>query len=125
MFTVYKRDLADVEPLAYLEGDQNLALGSAATLAAGKLSKAAATTRPDYIVAGAQRADGTYPAMRVLATTVFAAPCAGAVTAGSKLTLATAALGVTTTTTNGVFTVENAQVASQPDGKPVVTGRFA
>lgn len=89
MFTVYKRDVADVEPNVYLKGAAGLALGSAAVLTAGSLAKAGASARPDYIIVGAQRADGTYPAARVQAHTVFAAPCsvASAAAAGTKVTL--------------------------------------
>ena len=36
MFTVYKRDVADVEPNVYLKGAAGLALGSAAVQPDGK-----------------------------------------------------------------------------------------
>lgn len=126
MFTVYKRDIADVEPLVCLPGGEGLALGSAAVLTGGSLAKAGASVRPDYIVMGARRADGTYPAARVQASTVFAAPCSetSAPAAGKKVTMTSDALGVTATE-GGAFAVELTMTETQPDGKPVVAGRFA
>lgn len=126
MFTVYKRDVADVEPTVYLPGAADLALGSAAVLTAGSLAKAGTAVKPDYIILGGQRADGTYPAARVQPTTVYAAPCsaAEAAAAGTKVTMDADALGVTATS-GGAFAVEGVLDAVQPDGKPIVAGRFA
>ena len=126
MFTVYKRDVADVEPTVYLPGAQGLALGSAAVLSSGSLAKAGASAKPDYIILGVRRADGTYPAARVQATTVYAAPCsaASAAAAGTKVTMTDDALGVTAAA-GGAFAVEGVLDEVQSDGKPIVTGRFA
>lgn len=121
MFVVYKRDIADVEPIEHLPGADGLVLGEAASLTAGALAKCAATARPDYIVLGPVH-NGLYPAIRVQRTTVFEVPCSAAVAAaGAVVTLGTDALTVTATTTSGVFTVEYTENAANT----LVRGRFA
>lgn len=71
MFLVYRREIADVEPTAYIKGAASLGLGVACKLTSGQLAKCGATDMPAYIINGPQRADGTYPVIRVLPTTIF------------------------------------------------------
>lgn len=71
MFLVYRREIADVEPTAYIKGAASLGLGVACKFTSGQLAKCAATDMPTHIINGPQRADGTYPVIRVLPTTIF------------------------------------------------------
>lgn len=125
MFKIYKRDLADVEPVEYLSPAANASLetGMAAVYSGGSLAKAGATEKPTHIVQGPARADGLVPAIRVLPTTVFETMSTAAVpesSIGSKVTLHTDGLSVTATTTGGVFTVEQTENAANG----LVRGRF-
>ena len=108
MFKIAKRALGAVEPFEYLPSDAQLALGSAATLGSGgKL--APATAAPTHMVMGEKTADGLYPALRVLPTTVFETQSSATVAAtlvGSKVTLGADAASVTATTDSGVFTID-------------------
>lgn len=120
MFTVYKRAIGDVEPFEYLPGAEELTLGSAAKVASGQLAKCGAAEKPYCIVAGAKRADGNYPVIRLLPTTIFETGASGAVTAdkvGTTLQLNETADGVTATG-GGAFTVTWA------DGGTLVRGYF-
>ncbi|HJA26279.1 MAG TPA: hypothetical protein H9795_09490 [Candidatus Fournierella merdigallinarum] len=121
MFTIYKRAIGDVEPFEYLPGAQGLAPGSAVKLASGALARCGAAETPGYILAGPQREDGDYPAVRALPTTIFEAEAAAAITAdkvGSTLQLNADADGLTATA-GGPFTVTWA------DGGTLVRGYFA
>ena len=99
-----------MEPFEYLPSDAQLALGSAATLGSGgKLAQATATAAPTHMVMGEKTADGLYPALRVLPTTVFETQSSATVAAtlvGSKVTLGADAASVTATTGSGVFTID-------------------
>ena len=120
MFRIYKRALGDVEPFEYLPGAEGLALGSAVEVASGQLAKCAATDKLVYIIAGVKRADGNYPVIRVLNTTIFEADASGAVEAdklATTLQMNAEADGLTTTA-GGAFTVTWA------DGGTVVRGYF-
>lgn len=124
MFKVYKRDLADVEPTEYLpaaEGE-TLSAGVAAVADGGRLAKAAAAQKPDFLVLGGARADGLYPAMRLLPTTVFETVSTAAVpetAVGSAVTLGTDAASVTAAA-GGAFLVERTE--NKAGGR--VFGRF-
>lgn len=120
MFRIYKRALGDVEPFEYLPGAEDLTLGTAVKVASGQMARCAATDKPAYIIAGVQRADGSYPAIRVLPTTIFEAEASGAVEAdklGTTLQLNEGADGVTAAA-GGAFTVTWA------DGGTMVRGYF-
>ena len=110
MFKIAMRALGAVEPFEYLPSDAQLALGSAATLGSGgKLAQATATAAPTHMVMGEKTADGLYPALRVLPTTVFETQSSATVAAtlvGSKVTLGADAASVTATTDSGVFTID-------------------
>ena len=104
MFKIAKRALGAVEPFEYLPSDAQLALGSG-----GKLAQATATAAPTHMVMGEKTADGLYPALRVLPTTVFETQSSATVAAtlvGSKVTLGADAASVTATTDSGVFTID-------------------
>lgn len=121
MFSVVRRDIADVEPIIRLPGAASLALGSVAKLVSGSLAKAGATDTPTHVIMGPQAADGTYPVIRILPTTEFATEATATVATtlvGQKVTLNTDALSVTATTSSGVFTI------TTTDGDKQVTGRF-
>lgn len=110
MFVPVKRLVGDVEPFERLPG------------AAG-LAKCGAAAKPTHVVMGPKGADGRYPAIPVLSTTVFETESTAAVPAsaiGSAVTLHTDGLTVTATTTNGVFTVSETENAA--GGR--VRGRF-
>ncbi|MEG1012443.1 MAG: hypothetical protein RSD27_10360 [Ruthenibacterium sp.] len=121
MFCAVKRDFADVEPTAYLPGADGLVAGEAAVLTAGALAKCGASVKPTHIAMGTKNKAGRYPAIRVLPTTVFEAPCSAAIAAvGSIVTIGADALSVTATTASGVFTVEDTENAADT----MVRGRF-
>ena len=125
MFTVYSREISDVEPLHRINGATGLSLGMAVTMTAGSLEKCGATSVPTHIIMGDRNSDGTYPAIRVLPTTVFETTASATLASsnvGSKVTLGTDALTVTATTTSGVFTVDYTDGATSGG---VVRGRFA
>lgn len=108
MFIKAYSRVADVEPFVYPKGAAGLSLGMAANLTGGALAKCAATTKPTHIVMGRQRADGTYPAIEVTENTIFETVSTATVAAtvvGSAVTLSADALGVTATTTSGVFKI--------------------
>lgn len=108
MFTIANRAIGAVEPFCYLPGAASLAPGAAVVLTAGQLALATGATRPTHILIGPAGADGLYPAIPVLPTTVFETT-AGATVAqslvGSAVTLNTNGDGVTATTTSGVFRI--------------------
>lgn len=106
MFKIAQRAASDVEPTDYIEGADGLAFGSAATITAGVLAKAAG--KPTHIILGAKDSTGRYPAMRILPSTIFeteATATIGKPLVGSAVTLSPDALGVTATTASGVFTI--------------------
>ena len=108
MFIKASSRVADVEPFVYPKGAAGLTLGMAANLTSGALAKCAATTKPTHIIMGPQREDGTYPAIAVTDETIFETVSSATVAAtviGSAVTLSADALGVTATTTGGVFKV--------------------
>ncbi len=108
MFTIASRAIGAVEPFCYLPGDEGLVPGAAAALTAGKLTAASGATRPTHILIGPAGADGLYPAIPVLPTTVFETTANAAVAeslVGSAVTLNSAGDGVTATTGNGVFRI--------------------
>lgn len=120
MFTVYKRAIADVEPFEYLPGAEELTLGMAVKMDSGMLAKCAATDKPGFIVAGEKRADGSYPVVRVLDTTIYETVAGGEVAAdkvGTTLQLNGTADGVTATA-GGSF------VVTETDGGTLVRGYF-
>lgn len=125
MFNVYSREIADVEPILILKGAAGLSLGMAAKMTAGQLEKAGSTDKPTHIIMGPGKtvdSDVLYPAIRVLPTTIFAAPSSEAVdTVGKVVTLGADALSVTNTDTSGVFTV----TYTENKANTVVLGYFA
>ena len=123
MFKIAGRAVSDVEPLEYAGGADGLPLGGAAVMTAGALAKA--TGKPTHMIMGPKRADGKYPALRVLPTTVFETISTATVAdtlIGSAVTLSAAADGVTATTTDGVFTITETDGAA---GGSTVRGYFA
>ncbi|MEG0803432.1 MAG: hypothetical protein RSF90_00610 [Pygmaiobacter sp.] len=125
MFTVAKRAIADVEPILYKtpKAGETFTLGEALKEAAGVLTAVAATDRPGYVCAGGVTKGGMLPVIRVLPTTFFktiSAVAVGTALIGSAVTLTADALGVTATTANGVFTVDETDGASPS----VVIGYF-
>lgn len=124
MFVPVKRLVGDVEPFERLPGAAGLSLGMAAVYSgAAGLAKCGAAVKPTHVVMGPKGADGRYPAIPVLPTTVFETEITAAVPAsaiGSAVTLHTDGLTVTATTTNGVFTVSETENAA--GGR--VRGRF-
>lgn len=121
MFKIDHRSIADVEPFEHIPGADGLALGSAAKLASGALAKAGATDTPTHIIMGVKDERGEYPAVRVLKSTIFDTTSSATVAStlvGSSVTLHTDALGVTATTTSGVFTI------TETDGANSVKGYF-
>lgn len=108
MFLVYRREIADVEPTAYIKGAASLGLGVACKLTSGQLAKCGATDMPAYIINGPQRADGTYPVIRVLPTTIFETLSTAAITAdkvGTSVQLDASTAEFVTATAAGPFIV--------------------
>ena len=110
MFRIHHRLIGSVEPFEYLEktAGETVQAGEALSVANGKLTKCAATAKPEYIAMGGENRSGLVPVIRVLATTIFEVPAQAdqsALGAGSKVTLHTDGLKVTATTTSGVFTL--------------------
>lgn len=108
MFLVYRREIADVEPTAYIKGAASLGLGVACKLTSGQLAKCGATDMPTHIINGPQRADGTYPVIRVLPTTIFETTSTAQVTAdkvGTSVQIDAATAEFVTATAAGPFVV--------------------
>lgn len=123
MFLVYRREIADVEPTAYIKGAASLGLGVACKFTSGQLAKCAAADMPEYIINGPQLADGTYPAIRVLPTTVFettSSATTASTLVGTAVQLNGTADGVTATS-GGAFVLTYTDGAS---GGGVVRGYF-
>ena len=125
MFKIHHRSINSVEPFEYLEktAGETVQAGEALSVANGKLTKCAATAKPEYIAMGGENRSGLVPVIRVLATTIFEVPAQadqGALGAGSKVTLHTDGLNVTATTTSGVFTLLTPAKAGE-----ACTGYFA
>ena len=125
MFRIHHRLIGSVEPFEYLEktAGETVQAGEALSVANGKLTKCAATVKPEYIAMGGENRSGLVPVIRVLATTIFEVPAQAdqsALGAGSKVTLHTDGLKVTATTTSGVFTLLTPAKAGE-----ACTGYFA
>lgn len=108
MFKIAYRRVADVSPFVYIPGASGLTLGMAANLTSGALAKCGASVKPTHIIMGPQREDGNYPAVEVNDNIVFETTSTATVAqtaVGSAVTIATDALTVTATATNGVFKV--------------------
>ena len=125
MFRIHHRLIGSVEPFEYLEktAGETVQAGEALSVANGKLTKCAATAKPEYIAMGGENRSGLVPVIRVLATTIFEVPAQddqSALGAGSKVTLHTDGLKVTATTTSGVFTLLTPAKAGE-----ACTGYFA
>ena len=83
MFVPVKRLVGDVEPFERLPGAAGLSLGMAAVYSgAAGLAKCGAAAKPTHVVMGPKGADGRYPAIPVLPTTVFETESTAAVPAG-------------------------------------------
>ena len=110
MFRIHHRLIGSVEPFEYLEktAGETVQAGEALSVANGKLTKCAATVKPEYIAMGGENRSGLVPVIRVLATTIFEVPAQAdqsALGAGSKVSLHTDGMQVTAATANGVFTL--------------------
>lgn len=124
MFLVYRREIADVEPTAYIKGAASLGLGVACKLTSGQLAKCGATDMPTHIINGPQRADSTYPVIRVLPTTIFETASTAQVTAdkvGTSVQIDAATAEFVTATAAGPFIVTYTDAAT---GGGVVRGYF-
>ncbi len=90
-----------------------ISIGEALVLSGGKLTKCAATTKPEFIAmgqVGANDANRKVAVCRVESNQVYEVPVTAAPTSlkiGDKVTLHTDGLQVTATTTSGVVTVES------------------
>ena len=95
-----------------------ISIGEALVLSDGKLTKCAATTKPEFIAMGqvsASDANRKVAVCRVESNQVYEVPVTAAPTSlkvGDKVTLHTNGLQVTATTTSGVVTVESLNGAS-------------
>lgn len=110
MFRIHHRLIGSVEPFEYLEktAGETVQAGEALSVANGKLTKCAATAKPEYIAMGGENRSGLVPVIRVLATTIFEVPAQAdqsALDAGSKVSLHMDGMQVTAATANGVFTL--------------------
>lgn len=93
--------------------DEAVVMGEALVLTNGKLTKCVATVKPEFIAMADCAADAAkrlIPAARVEPNQLYEVPVQAAPTSlveGSKVTLHTDGLQVTTTTASGVVTVES------------------
>jgi hypothetical protein len=93
--------------------DEAIFVGEALVLANGKLTKCAATAKPEFIAIGqlgASDANRKVAVCRVAPNQVYEVPVTAAPTAlkvGDKVTIHTDGLQVTATTTSGVITIES------------------
>jgi hypothetical protein len=102
--------VASTPCVEYIEGKQNEAFlyGEALTYSAGKLTKCAPTSKPDFISLSdiyCKEEKTLVPTMRIFDFHIFEAPVAGSVTSvavGDVVTLDDDSTGVSTQTTNGV-----------------------
>lgn len=125
MFHLYQKDDAGEAPFEYLPcAAMTPKYGMTMAFSGGQLSLASGITKPAYICAyeaSASVASGTViPAIKVNADMRFRTPTsASTFTKGVAYTIASTGLGVTTTSTSGVFTVDGLDT---DDG--YVYGRF-
>lgn len=105
---------------------EEISIGEALVLTDGKLTKCAATTKPEFIAMGHVGAADTnrkVAVCRVESNQVYEVPVTAAPTSlkvGDKVTLHTDGLQVTATTSSGVITVENLNGATAIGDKIVV-----
>lgn len=130
MFNLLKIENARMnvpEPVFYeaTEGEA-ISIGEALVLEDGKLTKCAATTKPEFIAIGqraANDAERKVAVCRVESNQVYEVPVTAAPTAlkvGDKVTIHTDGLQVTATTTSGVVTIEDLNGATAAGDKIVV-----
>ncbi len=112
-FMLNKMEVGLTPPIEYraVTANEDVVLGEALALSAGKLTKCGATARPEYVAVGPKDDAGIAPVVRVqdymeFETTLSAAPAEGVTLAeGTKVTLAADGLQVTATTTSGVAVI--------------------
>ena len=102
------------EPVFHeVKASEAVQLGEALVLTSGKLTKCGATVKPEFIAmadCAAAATDRIIPVARVEANQLYEVPITAAPSSlaeGSKVTLHTAGMQVTATTTSGVVTVES------------------
>lgn len=122
MFQLYQTDDGRELPFEYMPCSAiTPKYGMAMKVSGGKLAVASGTDKPAYICAREEKtavAAGTViPVVKVQPDQRWRTKSASSFTVGTAYTLATTGLGVTTTSTNGVFTVDDVH-----DGE--VYGRF-
>lgn len=107
---------------------EGAALGQALVLTSGRLTKAGATVKPQFIAVRTQAAEATsvtpLPVWRVDALQEWTTQSTATVAAtlkGAKVTLHTDGLKVTATTTSGVFEIDDTDGATTTSN---VSGRF-
>lgn len=107
------------EPVFYqVTDDEAVSVGEALVLTSGKLTKCAATAKPEFIAIGhlgASDANREVAVCRIESNQVYEVPVTVAPTslkAGDKVTLHTDGLQVTATTTSGVISIEATNGAS-------------
>lgn len=109
MFSVYKRDVADVNPTEYLPGAAlTIKLGMAVKLAANAITKAGASDIPTHVVIGKHNSDGNFPVLAVNDNTYFIVETSATVSetnVGDVVTIDADGLRVTATTAGGVFRI--------------------
>lgn len=120
MITYHQHDNGQSPPFEYISGKEGetFSVGEALTLAAGALTKCAATVIPDYIAMGPAGANGLVPCSRVNETIGYDAPLSAAGAAlklGDKVTLSADAMGVTATKAGGVATIERIDGTEEGD----------
>lgn len=102
--------------------------GEALVLASGKLTKCAATVKPEFISLSevtAEEKNRVIPVCRVESNQVYDVPCSAVPTSlvpGAKVTIHSDGLQVTATTTDGVATVVSTNGAA--NAGDIITVRF-
>ncbi|MEA4816197.1 MAG: hypothetical protein VB120_04990 [Lachnospiraceae bacterium] len=110
MFLIYSSLNGAVAPTEYYSptSGETISVGEALKMTSGALTKASGTDKPIFVCVGAARGDGFIPVSRVTEDIEFETLSSATVATslvGSKVTMGTDGLGVTATTTNGVFQI--------------------
>lgn len=124
MFKIAKRDVADVTPLVYMDGDEGLTLGMALKVASGVLAKAGATDEVTHICMGPKNETGKYPVAVVHPYMYFETTSSATVATtaiGTAVQLNSDALTVTATA-GGSFVIDETDGATT---NSTVIGHFA
>lgn len=110
MFKIASMGALAKSPVEYYTttAEETIFIGEVLSLSSGTLTKCAATSTPEFIALKAATDTAVIPVVRVMEDMELDAPLtadARSVAVGSKVTIASTGLGVTATTSSGVFQI--------------------